>query len=73
MQATRLYNAGKAPSAVLSGEADLSLVQESKAKAIAGFISDLGVPNATLMLCFLSLKNLMCLRLPLDYGCSIAK
>ena len=48
--AARLYQAGKAPWVVLSGGADLSLAQESEAKAMAGFIKDLGVPNLALIL-----------------------
>ena len=48
--AARLYQAGKAPWVVLSGGADLSLAQESEAKAMAGFIKDLGVPNLALFL-----------------------
>ena len=48
--AARLYRAGKAPWVVLSGGADLSLAQESEAKAMAGFIKDLGVPNLALIL-----------------------
>ena len=48
--AARLYRAGKAPWVVLSGGADLSLAQESEAKAMAGFIEDLGVPSSVLIL-----------------------
>ena len=48
--AARLYKAGKAPWVVLSGGADLSLVQESEAKAMAGFIEGLGVPSSALIL-----------------------
>ena len=48
--AARLYQAGKALWVVLSGGADLSLVQESEAKAMARFIEDLGVPNSALIL-----------------------
>ena len=48
--AARLYQAGKAPWVVLSGGVDLSLVQESEAKVMAGFIEDLGVPGSALIL-----------------------
>jgi len=48
--AARLYKADKAPWVVLSGGADLTLVQESEAKAMAGFIEDLGVPSSALIL-----------------------
>ena len=48
--AARLYQAGKAPRVVLSGGADLSLVKESEAKAMVGFIEDLGVPSSALIL-----------------------
>ena len=48
--AARLYRAGKARWVVLSGGADLSLAQESEAKAMAGFIEDLGVPSSALIL-----------------------
>lgn len=48
--AARLYKAGKSPWVVLSGGADLSLIQESEAKAMAGFIEDLGVPGSALIL-----------------------
>ena len=48
--AARLYKAGKAPWVVLSGGADLSLVQESEAKAMADFIENLGVPTSALIL-----------------------
>jgi len=45
-----LYKAGKASWVVLSGGADLSMVQESEAKAMAGFIEGLGVPSSALIL-----------------------
>jgi len=48
--AARLYKADKAPWVVLSGGVDLSIAQESEAKAMAGFIEDLGVPSTSLIL-----------------------
>ena len=48
--ATRLYKAGKSPWIILSGGADLNLVEESEAKSMADFIEDLGVPNSALIL-----------------------
>ena len=47
--AARLYRAGKAPWVVLSGGADLTVAHESEAKAMAGFIQDLGVPASALI------------------------
>ena len=48
--AARLYKAGKAPWILLSGGADLTIAQESEAKAMAGFIEDLGAPSSVLIL-----------------------
>ena len=48
--AARLYKAGKAPIILLSGGADLTVVNESEAKAMARFITDLGVTESALLL-----------------------
>ena len=48
--AARLYKAGKAPVILLSGGADMAIVNESEAKAMARFMIDLGIPESALIL-----------------------